>query len=232
MEQKEETIVKSAITRSKAKAGRLIAFGCTTRADSLPGRAVAAPDAPPTAIRVTAGVDDGGGGGYGRRNGAERNGTAQVRDEAAKATGDAAVRSSGGSIRRPARLISRRPAASRRKDARSGSRQIATRASLGNRESDSSSGRQTACDMLAENGFKLTGACASGASGLSSAGSGLPLMPGPGSGLTQDHMNPRSSGDYEEQRWAHYTEFVFYREANGSTTSTISASKSPYPYSP
>lgn len=25
-------------------------------------------------------------------------------------------------------------------------------------------------------------------------------------------MNHRNSGDHEEQRWAHYTEYVFYRE--------------------
>lgn len=25
-------------------------------------------------------------------------------------------------------------------------------------------------------------------------------------------MALRNSGDYEEQRWAHYTEYVFYRE--------------------
>lgn len=35
-------------------------------------------------------------------------------------------------------------------------------------------------------------------------------------------MNHRNCGDYEEQRWAHYTEYVFYREPTGMGISTPS----------
>jgi hypothetical protein len=40
-------------------------------------------------------------------------------------------------------------------------------------------------------------------------------------------MNPRNSGDLEEQRWAHYTEYVFYREPQFNAFSQQSPAPSP-----
>lgn len=64
---------------------------------------------------------------------------------------------------------------------------------------------ERACDNLAEKGFRLVSSCSSGANGLvttavqpNTANSQVPFQ--------------RESGDFEEQRWAHYTEYVFYRE--------------------
>uniref|UniRef100_A0A1I7SSN7 KCTD8/12/16 H1 domain-containing protein n=1 Tax=Bursaphelenchus xylophilus TaxID=6326 RepID=A0A1I7SSN7_BURXY len=37
-------------------------------------------------------------------------------------------------------------------------------------------------------------------------------------------MNQRNSGDFEEQRWAHYTEYVFYREPQFAFTSSPNTS--------
>jgi len=65
---------------------------------------------------------------------------------------------------------------------------------------------EKACDNLAEKGFKLVATCSSGANGLATPN------PAQGSNAPSDYMNPRNSGDFEEQRWAHYTEYVFYRE--------------------
>lgn len=62
---------------------------------------------------------------------------------------------------------------------------------------------ERACDALAEKGFKLITSCSSGANGLASVSA---------ANTPQDIMNPRNSGDLEEQRWAHYTEYIFYRE--------------------
>ncbi|CAJ0608104.1 unnamed protein product [Cylicocyclus nassatus] len=67
---------------------------------------------------------------------------------------------------------------------------------------------ERACDLLAEKGFKLVATCCSGANGLAAN------QPS-GGGNPQDLMNHRNCGDYEEQRWAHYTEYVFYRENQG-----------------
>ncbi|KAI1728303.1 BTB/POZ domain-containing protein [Ditylenchus destructor] len=65
---------------------------------------------------------------------------------------------------------------------------------------------ERACDNLAEKGFKLVTACSSGANGLTTTAVQAQT------GGTQEFMNQRNSGDLEEQRWAHYTEYVFYRE--------------------
>uniref|UniRef100_A0A914H2L2 BTB domain-containing protein n=1 Tax=Globodera rostochiensis TaxID=31243 RepID=A0A914H2L2_GLORO len=63
---------------------------------------------------------------------------------------------------------------------------------------------ERACDNLAEKGFRLVTACSSGANGLVTAATVQPAISGANS--------QRESGDMEEQRWAHYTEYVFYRE--------------------
>ncbi|KAI6193538.1 hypothetical protein M3Y96_01028800 [Aphelenchoides besseyi] len=67
---------------------------------------------------------------------------------------------------------------------------------------------ERACDNLAEKGFKLVTACSSGANGLAAPNA----IGSQGGGSQQEYMAQRSSGDFEEQRWAHYTEYVFYRE--------------------
>ncbi|WKX94399.1 hypothetical protein Q1695_011561 [Nippostrongylus brasiliensis] len=75
---------------------------------------------------------------------------------------------------------------------------------------------ERACDIMAEKGFKLVATCCSGANGLAAANH--PIVAGALSGASQtDLMNHRNCGDYEEQRWAHYTEYVFYRESQGGT---------------
>ncbi|CAJ0959825.1 unnamed protein product, partial [Mesorhabditis belari] len=68
---------------------------------------------------------------------------------------------------------------------------------------------ERACDAMAEKGFKLVATCCSGANGLA-APNAPTSQQGPPS--QTDLMTLRNSGDYEEQRWAHYTEYVFYRE--------------------
>nr|CDJ84601.1 Potassium channel domain containing protein [Haemonchus contortus] len=73
---------------------------------------------------------------------------------------------------------------------------------------------ERACDVMAEKGFKLVATCCSGANGLAAATHSI--VAGALSGAsTTDLMNHRNCGDYEEQRWAHYTEYVFYRESQG-----------------
>ncbi|VDD92840.1 unnamed protein product [Enterobius vermicularis] len=67
---------------------------------------------------------------------------------------------------------------------------------------------EKACDTLAEKGFKLLGTCCNGANGLMT--SFLPNIQS--SSSTPELMNQRNGGDFEEQRWAHYTELIFYRE--------------------
>uniref|UniRef100_A0A183DWR1 Methyltranfer_dom domain-containing protein n=1 Tax=Gongylonema pulchrum TaxID=637853 RepID=A0A183DWR1_9BILA len=62
-----------------------------------------------------------------------------------------------------------------------------------------------ACDTLAEKGFKLLATCCSGANGLVATQGAGPLQ--------QEFITQRNTGEFEEQRWAHYTEYVFYREA-------------------
>ncbi|CAD6192507.1 unnamed protein product [Caenorhabditis auriculariae] len=69
---------------------------------------------------------------------------------------------------------------------------------------------ERACDLLAEKGFKLVATCCSGANGL--AASNHPVLTSSGSSSQNDMMNYRNCGDFEEQRWAHYTEYVFFRE--------------------
>uniref|UniRef100_A0AC35G0W6 Uncharacterized protein n=1 Tax=Panagrolaimus sp. PS1159 TaxID=55785 RepID=A0AC35G0W6_9BILA len=69
---------------------------------------------------------------------------------------------------------------------------------------------EKACDTLAEKGFKMIASCSSGANGL--APTPHPMIAAQASNTQQDFMNQRNSGDLEEQRWAHYTEYVFYRE--------------------
>uniref|UniRef100_A0A914YZ08 KCTD8/12/16 H1 domain-containing protein n=1 Tax=Panagrolaimus superbus TaxID=310955 RepID=A0A914YZ08_9BILA len=69
---------------------------------------------------------------------------------------------------------------------------------------------EKACDTLAEKGFKMIASCSSGANGL--APTPHPMLTAQMSNTQQDFMNQRNSGDLEEQRWAHYTEYVFYRE--------------------
>uniref|UniRef100_A0A0K0D942 BTB_2 domain-containing protein n=1 Tax=Angiostrongylus cantonensis TaxID=6313 RepID=A0A0K0D942_ANGCA len=74
---------------------------------------------------------------------------------------------------------------------------------------------ERACDMMAEKGFKLVATCCSGANGLAAPN---PIASGsPISSSQTDMVNYRNCGDYEEQRWAHYTEFVFYREGQIGT---------------
>ncbi|ETN74597.1 K+ channel tetramerization domain protein [Necator americanus] len=74
---------------------------------------------------------------------------------------------------------------------------------------------ERACDIMAEKGFKLVATCCSGANGLAA---NHPVVSGALSGASQsDLMNHRNCGDFEEQRWAHYTEYVFYRENQGGT---------------
>ncbi|GMT14682.1 hypothetical protein PFISCL1PPCAC_5979, partial [Pristionchus fissidentatus] len=71
---------------------------------------------------------------------------------------------------------------------------------------------EKACDAMSDKGFKLVSTCTSGANGLSSHQlMSSSLSPG-GQNDTMNHH--RNSGDLEEQRWAHYTEYVFYRDAN------------------
>ncbi|CAJ0565645.1 unnamed protein product, partial [Mesorhabditis spiculigera] len=76
---------------------------------------------------------------------------------------------------------------------------------------------ERACDAMAEKGFKLVATCCSGANGLAALN---PPTSQSGSTTQADLMTLRNSGDYEEQRWAHYTEYVFYREPRmpGDTT--------------
>ncbi|KAK0394292.1 hypothetical protein QR680_000670 [Steinernema hermaphroditum] len=75
---------------------------------------------------------------------------------------------------------------------------------------------EKACDTLTEKGFKLVATCSSGANGLATPGHSLITSQ---SGCNQQElMNQRNSGDYEEQRWAHYTEYVFYREPQVNST--------------
>ncbi|CAI4222232.1 unnamed protein product [Auanema sp. JU1783] len=75
---------------------------------------------------------------------------------------------------------------------------------------------ERACDLMAEKGFKLVATCCSGANGLAAANH--PVLTGQGGPTSQsDLMNHRNCGDYEEQRWAHYTEYVFYREPIGTS---------------
>ncbi|KJH44531.1 K+ channel tetramerization domain protein [Dictyocaulus viviparus] len=73
---------------------------------------------------------------------------------------------------------------------------------------------ERACDMLAEKGFKLVGTCCSGANGLAIPNHSV--VTSTLSSSQTDLMNHRNCGDYEEQRWAHYTEYVFYREYQGA----------------
>ena len=70
-----------------------------------------------------------------------------------------------------------------------------------------------AFDCLAINGFHMAGAVSSGANGVStcshvstSAVAAIPNAPGA-------HQSPDARGglDFEEQRWARYSEFVFWR---------------------
>ncbi|CAI5443670.1 unnamed protein product [Caenorhabditis angaria] len=70
---------------------------------------------------------------------------------------------------------------------------------------------ERACDLMAEKGFKLVATCCSGANGLSATNHPI-LASNMGSISQSDLMNQRNCGDYEEQRWAHYTEYVFFRE--------------------
>lgn len=94
---------------------------------------------------------------------------------------------------------------------------------------------------MAEKGFKLVATCCSGANGLAAANHPILtsnmgninqtvsssmhvcvcgpldeienfLFTFPISFFLQELMNHRNCGDYEEQRWAHYTEYVFFRE--------------------
>ncbi|PAV87384.1 hypothetical protein WR25_07081 [Diploscapter pachys] len=70
---------------------------------------------------------------------------------------------------------------------------------------------ERACDTMAEKGFKLVATCCSGANGLTATNH--PIVAGSITGNSQsDLINHRNCGDYEEQRWAHYTEYVFFRE--------------------
>lgn len=65
---------------------------------------------------------------------------------------------------------------------------------------------ERACDNLSEKGFRLITACSSGANGLVTAAN----QQSPANNSQVPFQ--RESGDMEEQRWAHYTEYVFYRE--------------------
>ncbi|CAL69870.2 BTB domain-containing protein [Caenorhabditis elegans] len=70
---------------------------------------------------------------------------------------------------------------------------------------------ERACDLMAEKGFKLVATCCSGANGLAAANH--PILTSNMGNINQTElMNHRNCGDYEEQRWAHYTEYVFFRE--------------------
>uniref|UniRef100_A0A915N924 Potassium channel tetramerisation-type BTB domain-containing protein n=1 Tax=Meloidogyne javanica TaxID=6303 RepID=A0A915N924_MELJA len=66
---------------------------------------------------------------------------------------------------------------------------------------------ERACDNLSEKGFRLITACSSGANGLVLTASN---QQSPANNSQVPFQ--RESGDMEEQRWAHYTEYVFYRE--------------------
>uniref|UniRef100_A0AC35U7E1 Protein-tyrosine-phosphatase n=1 Tax=Rhabditophanes sp. KR3021 TaxID=114890 RepID=A0AC35U7E1_9BILA len=80
-----------------------------------------------------------------------------------------------------------------------------------------------ACDNLAEKGFKLVATCSSGANGLATAG--FSVLGSQMNANQQDFVTKRNSGDFEEQRWAHYTEYVFYREPHLSTADSIAESR-------
>ncbi|CAB3404643.1 unnamed protein product [Caenorhabditis bovis] len=70
---------------------------------------------------------------------------------------------------------------------------------------------ERACDVMAEKGFKLVATCCAGANGLAAANHSI-LASNMGTMSQSDLMTHRNCGDYEEQRWAHYTEYVFFRE--------------------
>ncbi|KAF7623358.1 BTB_2 domain-containing protein [Meloidogyne graminicola] len=61
---------------------------------------------------------------------------------------------------------------------------------------------ERACDNLSEKGFRLITACSSGANGFVTSTTQQ----------SSSNNSQRESGDMEENRWAHYTEYVFYRE--------------------
>ncbi|TMS32208.1 hypothetical protein L596_000082 [Steinernema carpocapsae] len=86
---------------------------------------------------------------------------------------------------------------------------------------------EKACDTMTEKGFKLVATCSSGANGLATPAHSL--IASQSTCSQQELMNQRNSGDYEEQRWAHYTEYVFYREPQVNAVCTITGS---HPLSP
>uniref|UniRef100_A0A158R4F6 BTB_2 domain-containing protein n=1 Tax=Syphacia muris TaxID=451379 RepID=A0A158R4F6_9BILA len=105
---------------------------------------------------------------------------------------------------------------------------------------------ERACDTLAENGFRLIATCCNGANGLttsilstiqSSASTPVELYFYLLDKYTfsnilteypvQELMNQRNSGDYEEQRWAHYTELIFYRGSNSASATATTDSVAP-----
>ncbi|KAE9552018.1 hypothetical protein FO519_004781 [Halicephalobus sp. NKZ332] len=75
---------------------------------------------------------------------------------------------------------------------------------------------EKACDNLVEKGFKLIASCSSGANGLAAPShSMLSAQASNSQQNLKEYMNQRNSGDFEEQRWAHFTQLIFYREPQG-----------------
>uniref|UniRef100_F1L668 BTB/POZ domain-containing protein KCTD16 n=1 Tax=Ascaris suum TaxID=6253 RepID=F1L668_ASCSU len=81
---------------------------------------------------------------------------------------------------------------------------------------------EKACDTMAEKGFKLIATCCSGANGLATPAHSM-ISSQTSATTQQELMNQRNSADYEEQRWAHYTEYVFYREPSFPAMITLPA---------